>query len=111
MEPINSENNQYSDCPEDAPNEDSADSSSSLNTPLPNNSPSNHKEPSYRQQSGESHSVPQIKVNGPRHPTMIASNVDSIHILPYSGRERTFSTASDTAPRTYWLALQGGNKD
>ncbi|MBW0582987.1 hypothetical protein O181_122702, partial [Austropuccinia psidii MF-1] len=46
-----------------------------------------------------------LKVIGPRHPTLITSNVDSIHILPYSRRVKTFITTS-SVPKTYWLALQ-----
>ncbi|MBW0533912.1 hypothetical protein O181_073627 [Austropuccinia psidii MF-1] len=47
---VNSENNQYSDCLEDTTDEDYADSSSAFNSPLPNNNPSNHEEPSDQQQ-------------------------------------------------------------
>ncbi|MBW0474443.1 hypothetical protein O181_014158, partial [Austropuccinia psidii MF-1] len=58
MGPINSENNQYYDFLEDTTNEDSSDSFSALNSPFPNNSPSNHEEPSDQQQSGDNHSIP-----------------------------------------------------
>ncbi|MBW0470028.1 hypothetical protein O181_009743 [Austropuccinia psidii MF-1] len=46
----------------------------------------------------------------PRHPTLITSNVDSIHILPYSRRVKTFIMTSNV-PKTYRLALQCEEKN
>ncbi|MBW0560837.1 hypothetical protein O181_100552, partial [Austropuccinia psidii MF-1] len=42
-----------------------------------------------------------LRIIGPRHPTLINSDVDPSHILPYSRRARAFVTTSDIAPRTY----------
>ncbi|MBW0520964.1 hypothetical protein O181_060679 [Austropuccinia psidii MF-1] len=98
--------NQYSDCIENVTTEDSA-----LNSPLPDSNPSNPEEPSSQQQSGDNCRTPRIKFIGPRHPTLITSDLDSIHILPYSRRARTFITTSNSAPRTYQIALQGEDKD
>ncbi|MBW0561750.1 hypothetical protein O181_101465 [Austropuccinia psidii MF-1] len=93
--------NQYPDCLENVTTEDSADPTSALNSPLPDSNPSNPEEPSSQQHSGDNCRTPQIKVIGPHHPTLITSDVDFIHILPYSTRERMFITTSNSAPRTY----------
>ncbi|MBW0528783.1 hypothetical protein O181_068498 [Austropuccinia psidii MF-1] len=103
--------NQYSECLANVTTEDSADPTSTLNSPSPDSSPSNPKEPSSQQQSGDNCRTPGIKVIRPCHPTLITSDVTSIHILPYSRRARTFITTSDSAPRAYRLSLQGEDKD
>ncbi|MBW0510196.1 hypothetical protein O181_049911 [Austropuccinia psidii MF-1] len=41
------------------------------------------------------------KVIGPCHPTLITSDINLTHILPYPKREKTFLTSSDHTPRTY----------
>ncbi|MBW0539903.1 hypothetical protein O181_079618 [Austropuccinia psidii MF-1] len=103
--------NQCSDCPENVTTEDSADLTSALDNPSPDSNPGNPEESSSQQQSADNCRTNRIKVIGPRHPTLITSEVDTIHILPYSRRARTFITTSDSAPRTYRLALQCENKD
>ncbi|MBW0551998.1 hypothetical protein O181_091713, partial [Austropuccinia psidii MF-1] len=84
---------------------------SALNSPLPDSNPSDPEEPSSQQQSGNNCRTSRIKVIGPRHPTLITSDVDSIHILPYSRRARTFINTSNSEPRTYQLTLKGEDKD
>ncbi|MBW0497876.1 hypothetical protein O181_037591 [Austropuccinia psidii MF-1] len=103
--------NQCSDCPKSVTTEDSADPTSALDNPSPNSNPGNLKESPSQQQSGDNCRTNRIKVIGPRHPTLITSEVDTIHILPYPRRTRTFITTSDSTPRTYRLALQCENKD
>ncbi|MBW0571763.1 hypothetical protein O181_111478 [Austropuccinia psidii MF-1] len=48
-----------------------------------------------------------VKVIGPHHPTLITSNVDSMHIVPYSQRATFFLTIANDAPKTYQTAIQG----
>ncbi|MBW0497926.1 hypothetical protein O181_037641 [Austropuccinia psidii MF-1] len=48
---------------------------------------------------------------GPRHPTLITSDINPTHILPYPRREKTFLTSSDYTPRTDRLALQCKDRD
>ncbi|MBW0571667.1 hypothetical protein O181_111382 [Austropuccinia psidii MF-1] len=73
--------------------EPETDPTSTLNDPVP-----------VDQQQPENNV--RLRIIGPRHPTLINSDVDPSHILPYSRRARAFVTTSDIAPRTYRLALQ-----
>ncbi|MBW0498743.1 hypothetical protein O181_038458 [Austropuccinia psidii MF-1] len=73
------------------------------------NSPaaSGHLEPSDQQHS---ENYIWLRVIGPPHPTLINSDVDPPHILPFSRRARVFVTTSNIVPRTYWLAIQCKDK-
>ncbi|MBW0505588.1 hypothetical protein O181_045303 [Austropuccinia psidii MF-1] len=73
--------------------------------------PNNGIEPSSNQQSLNNYRPTRLKVIDPRHPTLITSNIDSTHILPYPRRAKTFLTDSNYTPRTYRLALQCESKD
>ncbi|MBW0526155.1 hypothetical protein O181_065870 [Austropuccinia psidii MF-1] len=55
--------------------------------------------------------VSRIKVIGPRHPTLISSDVDSHHILPYSRRPKVFLSTHDDSPRTFKQALSSSKKE
>ncbi|MBW0461525.1 hypothetical protein O181_001240 [Austropuccinia psidii MF-1] len=52
-----------------------------------------------------------IKVIGPRHPTLISSDIDNLNILPYTRRADALLTLADATPRTYKEALTAPNKD
>ncbi|MBW0472319.1 hypothetical protein O181_012034 [Austropuccinia psidii MF-1] len=52
-----------------------------------------------------------IKVIGPRHPTMIFSEIDDINILPYPRRANTHLTMVNRTPCTYQEALKAPDKD
>ncbi|MBW0491281.1 hypothetical protein O181_030996 [Austropuccinia psidii MF-1] len=97
----------------EVPEESSVESVSTLNNPtLPavDNHPMNCEDSPNQQQPRNNNRTHCLKVIGPHHPTLITSNVDSVHILPYSRRAKTFITTSTTVPRTYWLALQCEDK-
>ncbi|MBW0478383.1 hypothetical protein O181_018098 [Austropuccinia psidii MF-1] len=105
--------NQCSDSSE-VPEESSIESVSTLNSPtLPafNNHPMNHEDSPDQQQARINNRKHCLQVIGPRHPTLITSNVDLIHILPYLRREKTFITTSTTVSRPYWLSLKCEDKD
>ncbi|MBW0465596.1 hypothetical protein O181_005311 [Austropuccinia psidii MF-1] len=98
----------------EVPEYSSIESVSTLNSPtLPavNNDLVNLGDFPNQQQPRTNNRTHCLKVLGPRHPTLITSNVDSIHILPYLRRAKTFITTSTTVPRTYWLALQCKDKE
>ncbi|MBW0578728.1 hypothetical protein O181_118443 [Austropuccinia psidii MF-1] len=78
--------------------------------PVTNNHSMNQEDSPDQQQQRNNNRTHHLKVIGPRHPTLITSNVDSIHILPYSRRVKTFITTSNI-PKTYWLALQCEEKN
>ncbi|MBW0552157.1 hypothetical protein O181_091872 [Austropuccinia psidii MF-1] len=46
-----------------------------------------------------------IRVIGPRHPTLVNSNIDNLNILPYSQRANILLTSLDTTPQTFKAAL------
>ncbi|MBW0499248.1 hypothetical protein O181_038963 [Austropuccinia psidii MF-1] len=52
-----------------------------------------------------------IRVIGPRHPTLVNSNIDNLNILPYSRRANILLTSLDTTPRTFKAALISDNRD
>ncbi|MBW0523085.1 hypothetical protein O181_062800 [Austropuccinia psidii MF-1] len=54
--------------------------------------------------------TPRLKVIGPRHPTLITSNVDPLHILPYTRRPISYLTISEETPKTYCGALKSDNQ-
>ncbi|MBW0478348.1 hypothetical protein O181_018063 [Austropuccinia psidii MF-1] len=70
----------------------------------------NHEDPSNKQQEESNIQTHRLKIIGPHHPTLITSNLDSLHILPYSRRVKTFITTSNV-PRTYQLALHCEEKN
>ncbi|MBW0538635.1 hypothetical protein O181_078350 [Austropuccinia psidii MF-1] len=52
-----------------------------------------------------------IKVIGPRHPTLVCSNVDQRNILSYSRRAGALFTAADDTPKTFKAATGGDAKE
>ncbi|MBW0575166.1 hypothetical protein O181_114881, partial [Austropuccinia psidii MF-1] len=73
--------------------------------------PNSSVEPSSNHQTSNGDRPKQLKVIGPRHPTLITSDIDPTHILPYPRRAKIFLTSSDYTPRTYRLALQCKDRD
>ncbi|MBW0519526.1 hypothetical protein O181_059241 [Austropuccinia psidii MF-1] len=53
--------------------------------------------------------TPRLKVIGPRHPTLITSNVDPLHIIPYRRRPRSYFTVSEETPKTHHSTLKSDN--
>ncbi|MBW0535432.1 hypothetical protein O181_075147 [Austropuccinia psidii MF-1] len=51
----------------------------------------------------------QIRIVGPRHPTLINSAVDNLNILPYKRRTTALLTIADEAPNTYIGAINSEN--
>ncbi|MBW0516534.1 hypothetical protein O181_056249 [Austropuccinia psidii MF-1] len=49
---------------------------------------------------------PQIKIIGPRHPTIISSQINDINILPYKRRTNALLTTVNEAPNTYSKAIK-----
>ncbi|MBW0504601.1 hypothetical protein O181_044316 [Austropuccinia psidii MF-1] len=49
--------------------------------------------------------APRLRINGPRHPTPVMSDLDSLNVLPYKRRPIALLTAADNAPQTYQSAL------
>ncbi|MBW0498795.1 hypothetical protein O181_038510 [Austropuccinia psidii MF-1] len=99
--------NQCSDYAEVPVEESSREDVSTLNSsalPVIDNHSTNHEDPSNQQQEESNIRTHRLKIIGPRHHTLITSNLDSLHILPYSRRVKTFITTSNV-PRTYQLAL------
>ncbi|MBW0480527.1 hypothetical protein O181_020242 [Austropuccinia psidii MF-1] len=88
---------------EEPASEPDTESISTPNSPAP----SGRLESSDQQQSENNI---QLQVIGPPHPTLINSDVDPTHILPYSRRGRAFVMTSNIVPRTYHLALQCKDK-
>ncbi|MBW0536559.1 hypothetical protein O181_076274 [Austropuccinia psidii MF-1] len=70
----------------------------------------NNEHPVNRQQTSNNDRTPKLKVIGPRHPTLITSNVDPLHILPYTRRPRSYFTVSEETPKTYSGALKSDNR-
>ncbi|MBW0488376.1 hypothetical protein O181_028091 [Austropuccinia psidii MF-1] len=95
-------------------NEDQTDESpneSSSNSPIEHGDLlNNERHRCSSEEATNNHKTRRVKVVGPRHPTLITSNVDSIHILPYSQRAKALLTTTDNAPKTYHKAIQGENK-
>ncbi|MBW0533366.1 hypothetical protein O181_073081 [Austropuccinia psidii MF-1] len=63
--------------------------------------PNSSVEPPSNQQSSNDYRPNRLKVIGPHHPTLIMSDIDPTHILPYPRRAKTFLTSSDYTPRAY----------
>ncbi|MBW0583668.1 hypothetical protein O181_123383 [Austropuccinia psidii MF-1] len=95
-------------------NEDQTDESpneSSSNSPIEHGDLlNNERNRCSSEKVTNNHKSRRVKVIGPHHPTLITSNVDSIHILPYSRRAKALLTTTDDAPKTYHKAIQGKNK-
>ncbi|MBW0492722.1 hypothetical protein O181_032437 [Austropuccinia psidii MF-1] len=109
-ETVENQHSDHSEVPEDS----FIEFVSTLNSPtLPsvNNHLMNREDSSDQQQPRTNNRTHCLKVIGPPEPTLITSNVDSIHILPYSRRAKTSIMISTTVPRTYWLALQCEDKE
>ncbi|MBW0504169.1 hypothetical protein O181_043884 [Austropuccinia psidii MF-1] len=49
---------------------------------------------------------PRIKIMIPRHPTIISSQINNIHILPYKKRTNALLTTVNGAPNTYSKAIK-----
>ncbi|MBW0508535.1 hypothetical protein O181_048250 [Austropuccinia psidii MF-1] len=64
-----------------------------------------------QQQVDSSTGITRIRVIGPRHPTIITSNVDPLHILPYKRRAVAYLSIANNAPATYQSALKSENKE
>ncbi|MBW0565459.1 hypothetical protein O181_105174 [Austropuccinia psidii MF-1] len=94
---------EHSNCLEEPTSEPDTESSSFPGSPLR----SCHLESSDQQQSENNI---WLQVIGPRHPTLINSDMDPTHILPYARRARAFVTTSNIVLRTYHLALQCKDK-
>ncbi|MBW0567350.1 hypothetical protein O181_107065 [Austropuccinia psidii MF-1] len=47
-----------------------------------------------------------IKVIGPRHPTLVLSDIDNLNILPYPRREDSLLSLAEVTPRPFKGALQ-----
>ncbi|MBW0534635.1 hypothetical protein O181_074350 [Austropuccinia psidii MF-1] len=54
---------------------------------------------------------PFLKVIGPRHPTLVSSDIDRTNILPFGRRPKVLITSSGDCPSTYKRALTSVNKD
>ncbi|MBW0501514.1 hypothetical protein O181_041229 [Austropuccinia psidii MF-1] len=54
---------------------------------------------------------PKLRVIGPRHPTLISSNIDQSNILPYSRRAGALLTSVEVAPRTFKMAINSASKE
>ncbi|MBW0536909.1 hypothetical protein O181_076624 [Austropuccinia psidii MF-1] len=54
---------------------------------------------------------PKLCVIGPRHPTLISSNIDQSNILPYSRRAGALLTSVEVAPRTFKMAINSPSKE
>ncbi|MBW0488360.1 hypothetical protein O181_028075 [Austropuccinia psidii MF-1] len=54
---------------------------------------------------------PRLCVIGPRHPTLISSNIDQSNILPYSRRAGALLTSVEVAPRTFRMAITSALKE
>ncbi|MBW0537724.1 hypothetical protein O181_077439 [Austropuccinia psidii MF-1] len=52
-----------------------------------------------------------LRVIGPRHPTLISSNLDTSNILPYSRRPKALISSSDNTPCTYKGTINSINKE
>ncbi|MBW0539804.1 hypothetical protein O181_079519 [Austropuccinia psidii MF-1] len=59
----------------------------------------------------EFRTISRIKVVGPRHPTIINSNVDKLNILPYQRRIKAYITQQEETPKTYKKALSSIHKE
>ncbi|MBW0505351.1 hypothetical protein O181_045066 [Austropuccinia psidii MF-1] len=70
----------------------------------------NSEDTKSQQQLNSSNRPPRLKVIGPRHPTLITSSVDPLHILPYTRRPKSYLTVSEETPKTYYGALRSENR-
>ncbi|MBW0529851.1 hypothetical protein O181_069566 [Austropuccinia psidii MF-1] len=52
-----------------------------------------------------------IKVIGPRHPTLISSEINNQNILSFLRRPKVLLTTSDDTPRTFKFALNSSASD
>ncbi|MBW0463019.1 hypothetical protein O181_002734 [Austropuccinia psidii MF-1] len=52
-----------------------------------------------------------IKIIGPRHPTIINSNINTANILPYQQIIQAYVTTQEETPRTYKKELESPNKN
>ncbi|MBW0523331.1 hypothetical protein O181_063046 [Austropuccinia psidii MF-1] len=50
--------------------------------------------------------APSLRIIGPRHPTLVTTELDSLNILPYKRRPIALLTAVDDAPQNYRGALK-----
>ncbi|MBW0513809.1 hypothetical protein O181_053524 [Austropuccinia psidii MF-1] len=62
------------------------------------------------QQINRNDRAPRLKFICPCHPTLIAGDVDPLHILPYARRPRAYMTESEETQSTYNGALKLDNK-
>ncbi|MBW0548516.1 hypothetical protein O181_088231 [Austropuccinia psidii MF-1] len=53
----------------------------------------------------------QIKIVGPRHPTIIDLNVDKLNILPYQRRIKAYINRQEETHKTYRKALSSIQKE
>ncbi|MBW0465591.1 hypothetical protein O181_005306 [Austropuccinia psidii MF-1] len=63
-----------------------------------------------QQQKSTNDRTSRLKVIGPRHPTLITSNIDPLHILSYTRRPRSYLTVSEEILKTYNSALKSDNQ-
>ncbi|MBW0532408.1 hypothetical protein O181_072123, partial [Austropuccinia psidii MF-1] len=70
----------------------------------------NSEDTKSQQQLNSSNRPPRLKVIGPRHTTLITSNVDPLHILPYTRQPKSYLTVSEETPKTYYGALRSDNR-
>ncbi|MBW0547402.1 hypothetical protein O181_087117 [Austropuccinia psidii MF-1] len=61
-------------------------------------------------QNTEAPQTMHIKVIGPRHPTLVSSEINNLNILPYSQRANVLLTSVDTTPQTYQAALRSSDR-
>ncbi|MBW0502369.1 hypothetical protein O181_042084 [Austropuccinia psidii MF-1] len=52
-----------------------------------------------------------LRVIGPRHPTLISSDIDRSNILPYSRRAAALLSSAEVVPRTFKMAVNSTSKD
>ncbi|MBW0570370.1 hypothetical protein O181_110085, partial [Austropuccinia psidii MF-1] len=105
----NNENVNGSDWSDEGKTNQSRDESS-CDSPVPCPNHLNNETSSYSHEELWNIHKQRVKVIGPCHPNLITSNVDSMHILPYSQREKVLLTTIDDAPKTYHKAIHGKNK-
>ncbi|MBW0543256.1 hypothetical protein O181_082971 [Austropuccinia psidii MF-1] len=105
----NNENVNGSDWSDEGQINQSCDESS-YDSPVPSSNHLNNDTNSHSHEELWNIHKQRVKVIGPRHPNIITSNVDSMHILPYSQKEKVLLTTIDNAPKTYYKAIHGKNK-
>ncbi|MBW0579798.1 hypothetical protein O181_119513, partial [Austropuccinia psidii MF-1] len=67
---------------------------------------SRHSTPEIEGRAGQ-----RIRVIGPRHPTLISSNINPENVLPYTRRPLALVTSNTSTPRTFNGALNSPDKD